>query len=51
MMKEKSIDESEISNWFLLTMKQGKCGSNATPLETLVPFNRGLIKDFMFLDG
>jgi hypothetical protein len=24
IMKEKSIDEREISNWFLLTMKQGK---------------------------
>jgi hypothetical protein len=28
-------------------MKQNK-GSNATPLETLVPFNNGLIKDFTY---
>ena len=39
-----TIDEREINNWFLLTIEQGKWGSNATPLETLVPFNKGLIK-------
>ena len=47
-MKEKSIDEREISNWFLLTIKQGKKGSNAAPLETLVPFSKGLIKDLTY---
>jgi hypothetical protein len=29
-IKRKRIEESEINNWFLLTIKQGKYGSKAT---------------------
>ena len=42
------MEESEIKSWFLLTMKQGKYGSKAAPLETLVHFNNGFINDFTY---
>ena len=45
-MKEKSIDEREINNCSLLTMKHGINGSRVAPLLTTVPFSNGLIKDF-----
>src|SRR6188508_754095 len=46
MMNEKSIDESEISNWFFLTMKHGKDGSRSFPFETEVPGKVGFKNDF-----
>ena len=48
IIKEKSIEESEIKSWFLLTIKQGKYGSKSTPLETLVPVSKGFINDFTY---
>ena len=45
-MKEKSIAESEINNWFFLIIKQEVFGSKSSPLETEVPGNNGLINDF-----
>ena len=46
IMKEKSIEESEINNWFFFTIKQQAFGSKSAPLDTEVPGNKGFIKDF-----
>jgi hypothetical protein len=48
IINEKSIDESERSNWFFLTMKHGKLGSKSMPLETLVPGKVGFKNDFTY---
>jgi hypothetical protein len=46
IINEKSIEESEINNWFFFTIKQGVCGSRSFPFDTLVPGIKGFTNDF-----